>query len=134
MTDSARRIGSDLPTVMPESSGKRIPEAPPLMRASAAAYDLPLEDLSTQEIRDRFPMFRIEDGWIGTFEPRAGAVFPERCIQAFHSGLNRSGADIRLDEQVHSWRRAGSGIEAHTSSGTYGAERLVVTAGHGSPT
>lgn len=104
-------------------------EGPALMRASASAYDLPLEDLSTQEIRDRFPMFRLEDGWIGTFEPRAGAVFPERCIQAFHSGLDRSGADIRLDEQVLSWSAAGSGIEVRTSSGTYGAERLVITAG-----
>ena len=99
------------------------------MRASASAYDLPLEDLSTEEIRYRFPMFRLNDGWVGLFEPRAGAVFPERCIQAFLSGLNRFGADIRFDEQVLSWRRAGSGIEVRTPSGTYGAERLVVTAG-----
>lgn len=104
-------------------------EDPALMRASASTYDLPLEDLSTEEIRYRFPMFQIEDGWIGTFEPRAGAVFPERCIQTFLSGLGRFGADIRVDEQVLSWQSVNGGVEVRTRSETYGAERLVVTAG-----
>lgn len=109
----------------------RSPEEPDLhlMRASASAYGLPLEDLSTEEIRYRYPMFRIEDGWGGLFEPRAGAVFPERCIQACLSGLVRLGADLRFDEPVSSWKSGAGGIEVRTPSGTYGAERLVVTAG-----
>jgi sarcosine oxidase len=68
----------------------------------ATAYHLG----STEKIRYRFSMIRLKDGWVGLFEPGAGAVFPERCIQAFLSGLNRLGADIRFDERVLSERAA----------------------------
>ena len=74
-------------------------------------------------------MFRVEDGWEGIFEPRAGAVFPEACIDAHLKLAQSAGAKLNFDCPVLDWTAEGSAVGVKTRSGEISAGRLVVCAG-----
>lgn len=96
---------------------------------SAREHGLSHRLLSSEDVRARFPVFRIPDGTVAVWEPDAGFLRPERCIEA-HLGLaTRAGATLRFDETVLSWSQADHGVKVRTSGGEYIARRLVVAAG-----
>ena len=96
---------------------------------SARAFDIPVERVSADDVRRRYPMFRVEDGWEGIFEPRAGAVFPEACIDAHLKLAQSAGAKLNFDCPVLDWTAEGSAVRVKTRSGEISAGRLVVCAG-----
>ena len=63
------------------------------------------------------------------WEPRAGILFPEKCITAHLELARRHGATFGLDETVQHWQPDGAGVAVQTSKGVYRAERLVLAAG-----
>ncbi|MDZ7343429.1 MAG: N-methyl-L-tryptophan oxidase, partial [candidate division KSB1 bacterium] len=63
------------------------------------------------------------------WEPRAGILFPERCIAAHLEMARRHGAAFRFDEPVISWAAEGEGVRVVTSKEEYFGERLILTAG-----
>lgn len=101
-------------------------------RASADHHKLPYEVLSAGDIRSRFPVLRVADDTVGLLEPRAGILFPERCI-AVHLGFAAAhGATLRTNDPVTAWSAdlSGVGVKVETASGaSYTAERLVISAG-----
>jgi sarcosine oxidase len=97
-------------------------------RLSAEKYDLAHEVLDTGALRERYPLFRIDDGWAGLFDVQAGWLAPERCIEAHLRMAERHGAALRFEAPAH-WEKDGDGVRVRTESGTYRAERLVLTAG-----
>ncbi|MCY3767428.1 MAG: N-methyl-L-tryptophan oxidase [Gemmatimonadetes bacterium] len=96
---------------------------------SALAFDIPVERVSTEDVRRRYPMFRVDDGWEGIFEPRAGAVFPEACIDAHLRLAQSAGAELSFDCPVLDWTADGSAVRVKAQSGEISAGRLVVCAG-----
>ncbi len=96
---------------------------------SARAFDIPVERVSAEYVRRRYPMFRVDDGWEGIFEPRAGAVFPEACIDAHLRLAQSAGAELNFDCPVLDWTADGSAVRVKTRSGEVSAGRLVVCAG-----
>ena len=96
---------------------------------SARAYNIPVERVSAEDVRRRYPMFRVDDAWEGIFEPRAGAVFPEACIGAHLSGAEAAGAELNFDCPVQDWSPDGRGVRVRSQSGVISAGRLVVCAG-----
>lgn len=96
---------------------------------SARAFDIPVERVSAEDVRRRYPMFRVDDGWEGIFEPRAGAVFPEACIDAHLKLAQSAGAELNFDCPVLDWTADGSAVRVKTRSGEISAGRLVVCAG-----
>jgi sarcosine oxidase len=98
-------------------------------RASAEKYHLPVEDLSASEIVRRFPAFRPEPQMSGVFEPRAGLLYADRCIRAHLALARDAGAELHSDEPVSSWRVDATGVSVATAEGTYGADRLILSAG-----
>jgi sarcosine oxidase len=98
-------------------------------KRSAELHHLPHEVLSASEIRRRFPALRPEESMSGILEPRAGILFPERCIAAHLHSAARHGADLRYDEPVLSWSPVDAGVEVHTARGRYHAAQLVLSAG-----
>ena len=98
-------------------------------KLSADIHHLPYEILSTTELRSRFPAFRPSVEMAGLWEPRAGILFPEKCIAA-HLGLaRRCGAEFHFDEAVTGWQSDGDGVLVTTSKGSYRAARLLLTTG-----
>jgi sarcosine oxidase len=98
-------------------------------RASAERYGLDHEVLTVSEISRRFPAFRPEPDMVAVYEPRAGILFPEACVQAHLSGARACGAQIHGDEPVLGWEADANGVSVTTRSGNYGADLLIVSAG-----
>jgi sarcosine oxidase len=98
-------------------------------RRSAVEHSLPFEELTATEIRGRFPAFTPHDGTVGLYEPRAGVLFPERCVETFLSVAERHGAEVRCDDPVVRWTATASSVEVHTATLTSRAGRLVLAGG-----
>jgi sarcosine oxidase len=96
---------------------------------SARTHGLAHEMLDAAELRRRYPLFHIDDDWLGLFEVQAGWLAPERSIETHLRMAERHGATLRFDEPVLSWERDGAGVLVKTTRGAYRAERLVLTAG-----
>ena len=97
--------------------------------ASAQQHGLAHEQLDATELRTRWPVFEIENDWVGLFDTQAGWLAPERCIEAHLHTAERYGASFRFAEPVARWEREGDGVRVLTAQGTYRAKRLVLTAG-----
>jgi sarcosine oxidase len=96
---------------------------------AARRYGIAHEVLDAAEIRRRYPPFRVADEETAYFEPGAGFVRPERCVAAQLLLAQRHGATLRLGQQVLEVRPDGAGAVVLTESGTYRADRVVLTAG-----
>lgn len=97
---------------------------------AAHEFDIAHEILSTAEIRRRYPQFHLRGDELGYFEPGAGFVRPEACIQAQLGTARQAGANILTDETViHITPSGNAAVEVRTNKETYSAARVIVTAG-----
>lgn len=96
---------------------------------SAEAFDIPLERLDPDEVHRRFPAFRVREDETALWEPEAGWLHPEACIQAHLDLAGEAGAQIRSDEPVQSWGASGESLRIETKSGTVDVGRLILCAG-----
>ncbi len=87
-----------------------------------------LEPLDAAAIRARFPQFEIPDGTTGYFEPDAGYVWPERCIQAQLDAV-ADRTQLRFEETVQAISQVGERVHVRTDKALYAADRAVVTLG-----
>jgi sarcosine oxidase len=98
-------------------------------RRSADTHGLPHEVLSAGQIRQRFPALQPDDDMSAILEPRAGILFPERCVAAHLSLAVRHGANLRTDEPVVRWQVTVGGVKVITTRGEYHADHLILSAG-----
>jgi sarcosine oxidase len=98
-------------------------------RALARRFGIEHERLSNAEVRQRFPMFAVDDETEGYYEPEAGSVRPEAAVRAQLELARRHGAELRFGEHVNKWAASGNGVTVTTDAGTYEAEQLVLCAG-----
>lgn len=98
-------------------------------RESARLYGVGLEDVALAEARRRYPGFRFADEVDVVFEPEAGYLDVERCVQAHVDRAVASGAELRANETVQQWSSDGKAVRVRTDRDEYEAASLVVTAG-----
>src|SRR5262245_56256931 len=92
-------------------------------------YRLPHEVLTSAELTQRFPAYRLPATTMAVLQPDGGFLLPEACI-GNHARLARShSAEVRANEPVIDWEPTPNGIRVRTPVGAYEAERLVVSAG-----
>jgi sarcosine oxidase len=98
---------------------------------AAQKYKIPHEELSAADIRRRFPQFRVADHEEAYFEPSAGYLRVEACIEAqLKLARERYGAELHTDTRVETYRTVPGGVEVITASGAaYHADQLLVSAG-----
>ena len=96
---------------------------------SAHEHKLPHAILTPAEVQERFPAFRLDDGLVAVFDPRAGFLDPEACNRAHVEMARVAGAEARFNEPVVDWIPDGNGVLVTTAAGTYSADRLVLTGG-----
>lgn len=96
---------------------------------SAQLHQLPHELLNAQALRRRFPAFNPADEMVAVWEPRAGILFPERCIAAHLQKARQHGAILHFDEPAINWDGDGEGVRVSTAKEEYHAQRLLITAG-----
>lgn len=97
-------------------------------RRSAAEHGLQCEALTASEVRRRFPAFTPADHEVGLFEPRAGILLPEACIESAIAMAVEAGAELHFDEPVIEWQAAET-LSVTTVQGRYEVRRLILAAG-----
>ncbi|MBA2535762.1 MAG: N-methyl-L-tryptophan oxidase [Rubrobacter sp.] len=102
-------------------------------KESAEKYDLPYEVLDAAGLKRRYPVFEPTPDTVALFEEKAGFVRPEASVKAHLDRAASLGADLRFGEEILSWEPTQAGVRVETASGTYEAERLVISAGAWAP-
>lgn len=101
---------------------------PGVLRA-AAEHGLSVEKLSAAEVEQRWPSLCIPGDLVGVYEPGAGYLLVEDCVQAHVDAAQAAGAELLADTQVLGWTARDGDVRVDTTAGEVVAERLVVTAG-----
>jgi sarcosine oxidase len=96
---------------------------------SVREHRLPHEVLTAAEMAKRFPAFRLPDGAVAVFDPRAGYLDPEACTRAHLAAAVAAGAQTHFDEPVVDWSADSRRVRVVTASGEYLADRLVLCGG-----
>ncbi len=96
---------------------------------AAEEHNIAHEVLSTAEIGKRFPQFRLEQEEIGYFEPGAGFLRPEACIETQLALAGKLGAEIHTGETVTKVDALTSAVEIATDRDTYSVGHVILTAG-----
>ena len=102
--------------------------------AGARTFSLPHEVLSASQLRRRHPAFLVRDDMLALWEPSAGYLDAEDCVQQQLEQASRAGAELHTDEAVVAWTALpDGGVRVRTSRQIYYADRLVITAGPWTP-
>ena len=70
---------------------------------AARLHELDHERLDHAAMRERFPQFELPEHFTGMYEPKAGFLVPEWCIEAHVDAARRHGADVREGIEVLEW-------------------------------
>ena len=101
--------------------------------SAAKTFGIPHELLDAAEIRRRYPQFAVSDEEYGYFEPGAGFVRPERCVQAHLLLARKYGAELHAGETVLEFEPSPSAVRVVTGEGRYETGKLIVAAGAWAP-
>ena len=97
--------------------------------AAARRYDIAHEILNAEQLRSRFPHFKVSDDEKGYLERDGGFLNPEACVRAQLTVAERLGATIHTQERATGFAAAADGMIVTTDRGRYGADKLVLAAG-----
>jgi monomeric sarcosine oxidase len=96
---------------------------------SMAACEVDFERLDVDDVRDRWPQFRLPAETVALFQPRGSVVPAARGTAAMQQVARRYGADLRDRSQVTAVHdRAEQGIEVHVGHEVHRCQRVVVCA------
>ena len=95
---------------------------------AAKQHGLAVERLTPAEIERRWPSLRVPAQLVGVFEPRAGYLRVETCVQACLDAAQAAGAKLLSSQKALDWI-AGDDIIVRTTDGEHRSKLLVVTAG-----
>lgn len=96
--------------------------------SSAEFYNLPIEPYSAAEAMEKWPGLALPDHFLTCFEPDAGVLRVEACIEAYKQLALAAGAVLHTNEKVQSIT-AGDTVFVQTEKGEYASKQLIVTAG-----
>ncbi len=78
---------------------------------AAKTHGLEVDHLSAEKCRKRFPQFQLPDAWEAVFEPQAGYLDVEDCVEAHLFESQRLGAELLRNVEVYRWRpKDGGGL------------------------
>ncbi|MEO7360686.1 MAG: N-methyl-L-tryptophan oxidase [Gemmatimonadaceae bacterium] len=101
---------------------------------SAQQHGIAHELLNEAEIAMRFPAFNPPLGTMGLYEPTAGVLFADLCVQSHLEMAKAAGAQISTGDTVQSIDGSNANrVVVRTNSATYEAGRVVVAAGAWAP-
>jgi sarcosine oxidase len=96
---------------------------------TAKEFGIPHQLLTHDDIRRVYPQFRLTADEVGYFEPGAGFLRPEACVEAQLAEAKKLGAKVRTSEIVLEVQPAGNAVEVKTNKSTYSAAKVILTAG-----
>ena len=96
---------------------------------SARQHGLAHELLDAGALRERYPALRPSTDMQAVWEPAAGVLCPEICIEVQLQSAARHGAELHFDEALMHWQQEADGVRVFTTQGEYRAKQLLLTAG-----
>jgi len=96
---------------------------------AAKSFGIRHEQLKTDEIRHRYPQFELTAGEQGYFEPGAGFLRPEACVETQIARAQQLGARVFTSETVLALSQKAGGVDVTTNKATYSAAKVILTAG-----
>lgn len=96
---------------------------------AAEEAGIPYEMVSADQFRKRSPAFNVGDSDRIYFDPTAGFVRPEPCVEVQLALARGNGASLHTGETALSFKQNGAGVSVTTDRGTYAADQLIVAAG-----
>jgi monomeric sarcosine oxidase len=99
------------------------------MIANAKTHDIAIEEVEKSEAKKRWPLFNIEDSHQILYEPDAGYLWVERCVEVQIKGALRHGATLKSHTCVERYQWVNDHYELMTSSGVIKAKHLIVASG-----
>lgn len=105
------------------------PQFLPRTIQTAWQFDIPHEVLGAAQIEERFPQFGLKGDETGYYEPGAGLLYPERCVEVQLQQAQRLGANVQTGERVLRITPQSDGVQVETDKNCYAAAKVVVSAG-----
>ena len=96
---------------------------------AAKEFGIPHQQLSHDDIRRLYPQFRLTTDEVGYFEPGAGFLRPEACVETQIAEARKLGASVFTTETVLEIRPTGGAVEVQTDKARYSAAKVILTAG-----
>lgn len=124
---SGRELLYETGGLMVGPAGSRIIEG---TLAAARAHDLPIEQLTADDVRARFPGHAaLTDDEVGVWDPEAGVLRPEAAIVAAADAAVAAGATILTGTRVQSIDEDADGVTVTLPEQTLRVRTVVVAAG-----
>jgi len=98
-------------------------------RLSADRHNLDYDLLTAKQVRKHYGALDPDDDVVGLWEPNAGILLPEKCVEAHLRLAQQHGADLHFDEPVTEWKPDGDGVILKTEADQYSVSQLVLTPG-----
>ncbi|GMU94357.1 MAG: oxidoreductase [Candidatus Hydrogenedentota bacterium] len=129
-----RELESESGTQLLTQSGLILSGAPDcaLVRGLESCYAqhaIPHERIDAAEAMRRYPQFRLPDDHLVYWDPVGGYLRVEASVETHVAMAQRFGADVRIHEDVQTWRADDDGVTLTTTKGELRAAKLVITAG-----
>lgn len=98
---------------------------------AARKYGIAHERLDAAGIRSRFPQFNVEDHEYAYYEPSAGYLHVERCIETqLRLARDKYQAELHTNTPVKSFDQSSDGVVVMADSGeVYAANQVLISAG-----
>jgi sarcosine oxidase len=98
-------------------------------RRSCELHDLKHEVLSSAELSQRFPGYRLPDDIVAVFQPDGGFLVPESCVRAHADAAMAHGAELHEGVRVRAIEVTRDGARVRTDDASFDARSVVVSAG-----
>lgn len=96
---------------------------------AAEEHSLEVEQLTASELTNRWPALRLPDNLSAVFEPTAGYLLVDRCVETLLDDAKQHGAELLTNCEVTGWSASDKGVDVTTNRGKFTAGALVITAG-----
>lgn len=97
--------------------------------ASAEKYNISHRLLDSNEIKKRFPQFKLQGNERGYFEEDAGFLRPELCIEVQLDLAKRNGVEVALNEKILTYIPNGTSVTVKTDKDEYSASKIIISVG-----
>ncbi|MBP2076118.1 N-methyl-L-tryptophan oxidase [Oceanobacillus polygoni] len=97
--------------------------------ASGKEYNLNVEQLTGEEMRERFPGLQVPDDYNAFFEPDSGFLFSENAIQSYKELAVHHGAELSFNNPVTDIEAYEDSVKVVTANGEFTSDKLILSAG-----
>ena len=104
-------------------------EVVPGVLAAAKLHHLSVDEMTAEQVAEKWPALHVPDGLTAVFEPTAGYLLVEDCVAVMLNQARESGAKLTFDCEVVGWKASGKQVIVETTRGEFTSSRLVITAG-----